>query len=636
MNKPSKAVLTTALLAACAAQANENLEDLVVSASADTIQATQFGGTLTVITAAQIEAARAQFLSDVLRQVPGFSVSQSGGIGTQTQIRVRGAESNHLLVMIDGIRVNDPAIGDDFLSSYGLTDQIERIEIIRGPQSALWGTDALAGVINIITRSGQQSQWGADLEYGSHHTKSLGVNGTWKQPSASLDASIRSIDSAGTNISRQGTEADGFENTEMQLTGRFQAGDDWRWLVQASHADGMNEYDGTDFTTSLPADSDVWTEVRQTRAQLHAEYVPADGRWHSSWSAKYRESDNDNFTLGGFSTGSTASDTQTLQWHNNIFLGSDSQNRLSVLFDHQDIDFNQTGLASSFGDPNQKQSYAVLGTAMELALQATDDWFWQFSARQDDFNRFEDVSSFNASTSFAFSDAWRLRANLGTGSKAPTFIERFGYTPDSFLGNPNLKPEESDAWEVGVEYAQSGHRLSLVYFDQNLENEINGFTFDPTSGMFTAVNKAGVSERSGVELTWFSQFTDNLSLDFNYTYTDATEENGNGDQIREIRRPKNMANATLNYAFADHRGHLYTQVRYQGKQYDYFFDPVTFAAVPTALSAATTVDLTVSWQWTDHIDVYLKGQNIFDEDQEEVLGYARPGATYAIGIKTTF
>lgn len=636
MNKHSKAVLTTALLAAGAAQANENLENLVVSASADTIQATQFGGTLTVITAAQIEAASAQFLSDVLRQVPGFSVSQSGGIGTQTQIRVRGAESNHLLVMIDGIRVNDPAIGDDFLTSYGLTDQIEKIEIIRGPQSALWGTDALAGVINIITRSGQQNQWGADLEYGSHHTKSLGVNGTWHQASSSIDASIRSIDSAGTNISRQGTEADGFENTEAQVTGRIQAGDDWRWLVQASHSDGMNEYDGTDFTTSLPADSDVWTEVRQTRAQLGAEYAPADGRWHSSWSAQFRASDNDNFTLGGFSTGSTESDTQTLKWHNNLFFGSDTKHRLSVLLDHQDVDFRQTGLASSFGDPNQKQSYAVLGTAVELALQATDDWFWQLSARQDDFNRFEDVSTFNASTSFAFSDAWRLRASLGTGSKAPTFIERFGYTPDSFLGNPNLKPEESDAWEVGLEFGHSNNRLSLVYFDQNLESEINGFAFDPTSGMFTAINKAGDSERSGVEFAWFSQFTDTLSLDLNYTYTDATEEDGNGDQIREIRRPKNTANATLNYDFADQRGHLYTQVRYQGKQYDYFFDPVTFAAVPTALSAATTVDLTVSWQWTDHIDVYLKGQNIFDEGQEEVLGYARPGASYAIGIKTTF
>ena len=617
----------------------EVIEDLVVTASAEAISAQQFGGSLTVITAAQIETAAATYLSDVLRQVPGFAVSQSGGIGTQTQIRVRGSEANHILVMVDGVRVNDPALGDEFLSHYAMTQNVERIEIIRGPQSALWGSDALAGVVNIITKKAKKNYGAVEIEGGSFNSKKLGLTGGTAGDKFQLNGGVQLTDTAGTNISRQGSEEDGFENTNLNLSAQYQASDAMAWTFQASHNDSMNEYDGTDFSTGFPADSDDWTEAKLTQGQVAVAISPKDSFWNGDLAYQLTQSDNDNFGLSFLdgspvSTGSTEAETRTFKFNNSFNFGQDQ--RVSVLLDHRDVDFAQTGTASSFGDPNQEQSYSVLGFAAEYAQQVTEALFWNISARQDDFNKFEDVTMYNAAASYQVSDALRIKAAAGTGSKAPSFIERFGYTPNSFLGNPDLKPEDSQSWELGLEYQYDANRFSVVYFDQNLENEIDGFVFDGNSGMFTAANKPGESKRSGIELNWLGQMTDNLNLDFNYTYTDAEEQDATGADVTEIRRPEHMANLTMNYQFAENRANVYAQARYLGEQIDTFFDPVTYAAVPTDLDASTNVDLTFTWNFTDATKMYIKGQNIFDESSEEVLGYARPGAGYYIGLKTNF
>jgi vitamin B12 transporter len=131
------------------------LEPLVVTASRTAIPAQQAGATMTVVTREQLEQRQVPFVADILREVPGLAVNRSGGVGALTQIRLRGAEADQILVLIDGVEANDPASGSAFDFAHLLTADVERIEILRGPQSALWGSDALAGVINIITRSGR-------------------------------------------------------------------------------------------------------------------------------------------------------------------------------------------------------------------------------------------------------------------------------------------------------------------------------------------------------------------------------------------------------------------------------------------------------------------------------------------------
>ena len=619
-----------------AADSAENLSNLIVTAGIAPIEQNQYGGSVTVITADDIAAAQATYLSDIIRQVPGFAVNQSGGPGTQTQVRVRGSEANHVLVLLDGIRINDPTAGDEFLFNYALVDHIERIEIIRGPQSAIWGTDALSAVINIITKDATTSSWGFDVEVGSFNTKRIAVDGNYSENNWQLNAGINALDTAGTNVSRNGSEADGFENLSANIGLGVNLNEAWSLQVTAQHNDALNEFDGIDFVvTGLPTDADLWTERQQTNAQILLSHRPSDA-WHNEFSYQWSDVDAQNFTFGLGETSGTAADTQELKLKTAYVFGQNSQHRIAALLDHRTVDFEQRGTATPFGDPNQEQDHNVTGLAAEYHHQLNDHFSWNLSARQDDFNRFDDVSNYTIAASYQLDDSWRVRGSFGTGSKAPSFIERFGFFPANFIGNPNLKPEESDAFEFAVEKNWADNKLELIYFNQNLENEINGFVFEPNSGLFTATNQLGESEREGFELNWSSRLTDQLNLGMNYTYTDATEENAAGDSVTEVRRPENMASLIANYRFAGDRAQLYAQLNYQDDQLDVFFDPATFISSNVKLDGYTTFDLTFSWQLNQNFQLYAKGQNLFDEDYEEVLGFARPGAAFYAGVKGRF
>jgi len=234
----------------------EDLSNLIVTAGIAPIERDQFGGSVTLITAADIAKSQASYLSDVLRQVPGFAINQSGGPGTQTQLRVRGSEANHVLVLLDGVRVNDPTAGDEFLFNYALLDNVERIEIIRGPQSAIWGTDAVSAVINIISKQSTQNNWGFDVELGSFNTKRVALDGGLAKNNWRIDAGINFLDTAGTNISRQGNEDDGYENVATHVNFAIDATDSVSFQLRANHSDALNEFDGVDFfVTGLPVDA---------------------------------------------------------------------------------------------------------------------------------------------------------------------------------------------------------------------------------------------------------------------------------------------------------------------------------------------------------------------------------------------
>lgn len=614
----------------------ETLTNLIVTAGIAPIEQNQYGGSVTVITAADIAAAQATYLSDIIRQVPGFAVNQSGGPGTQTQLRVRGSEANHVLVLIDGIRVNDPTAGDEFLFNYALLDSIERIEIIRGPQSAIWGTDAMSAVINIITKTSTKNNWGFDVDAGSFNTKRLGVDGGFVEKNWRLDAGINALDTAGTNISRNGNEADGLENFSTHINLGVDLNDIWSLKAGLRHADAMNEFDGTDFAvTGLPVDADLWTKRQQNNGQIVATFQP-NTSWHNEFAYQFSDVEAQNFTYGLGETSSTEAETNEVKIKSSVIFGESNKQRFSALLDHRQVDFIQRGEASPFGDPNQKQDYNVTGLAAEYHHQVNDQFNWNLSARQDDFNRFDDVSNYKFAASYQVNDGLRLRGSYGTGSKAPSFIERFGFFPANFIGNPNLKPEESDAFEFAIEKSWNNSQLELIYFNQDLENEINGFVFEPNSGLFTAANQVGESKREGFEFNFSGTLTDQLGMQFNYTHTDATEENASGEQVTEVRRPENMASLSMDYRFADKRAQLYGQLNYQDDQLDVFFDPATFVSSNVKLDSFTTFDLTFSWQLNKNIQLFVKGQNLLDEEYEEVLGYARPGAAYSIGLKSRF
>ncbi len=625
-----------------AEDAAKELDEIVVTAGLQPLAAEDVAGSLTVITREEIERRQVQYLSELLRDVPGFAVSQAGGTGSLTQVRVRGAEANHLLVLIDGVRANDPASGDEFQFQQALTADIERVEIIRGPQSATWGTDALAGVINIIRRSDVEpggSFIKSSVEGGSFGSLKAGVQGGMQHGRATLSGGMAYLESDGTNISRASGEDDGTENATVDGRFEYAASESLLLTLTGQHIDARSDFDGVSFVTGLPEDADLHSETDRTYLSGMAALSRPDSRWDASASLHWLDSDNSNYSAGAWES-ATAADSLELQLRTSMGLiaSSPADHRLTLAFDYRDVSFTQRGVATDFGNPNQDQGYDVSGYAAEYVGRPVDGLTWTLSARRDDYSAFEDATTWRLAASKRWDNGFRLRGSLGTGSKAPTFIERFGFYPDFFQGNPDLEPESSTGWEVGVDFPVVGSDLSMsaTWFDQELEDEIDGFVFDPASGLFTAVNRPGASARQGIELVLAGPLTDSLSFDASYTWTDATESGAASTPRPEIRRPEHMANLNLNQAFADGRGNVNLNVSYNGAQLDHYFPPPAFARTQVELDGFTLVDLAVSWALTARLEVTGRITNLLDEHHEEIFGFARPGIGFHAGLRGHF
>jgi vitamin B12 transporter len=617
------------------------LDQLLVSAALEPISSSDVASSVTVITREQIEQRQVKYLSELLRDVPGFAVSQSGGPGTLTQVRVRGAEANQLLVLMDGVRANDPASGDEFQFQFASTANIERIEIIRGPQSAIWGTDALAGVINIIRRKDVAENYlSASAEYGSFDSLDLAINGGLNRESLRLSGGFSYMDTEGTNISRQGDEKDGADNSTANIALELDVDESWMLLFNGQHVDATSDFDDFDYaTTGLPTDADLETRAKRDYWKGEARWQPGESRWNGSFTAAWLDTDNSNYSYGSWES-STAANTLELRALTSVLLGDagDRNHRLSFALEHDDVDFSQRGIAQPWGDPNQDQSYDVTAYAAEYVGKPTETLTWTLNGRQDDYSDFDDVFTWQLAASQRIGETLRLRASTGTGSKAPTFIERFGFYPDFFIGNPGLKPETSKGYELGfeLELAEQSIKLGAAWFDQKLEDEIDGFVFDPNTFLFTASNKSGDSKRSGLEFTLFGKATESLTVNASYTYLDASETDSQGARVQEARRPRHMASLNANYAFADQRGNLNLNVNYNGSQLDNFFPPPFFSPEQVELDGFTVVDLAGSWRLSDSLEITARINNLTDEDYEEILGFRRPGRAVYAGLRGRF
>ena len=613
------------------------MENMLVTAGLQERPIYDVASSVTVITAEDIELRQVKYLSDLLRDVPGFAVSQAGGPGTQTQIRVRGAEANQLLVLINGVRANDPAQSDEFPYQFALAGNIERIEIIRGPQSAIWGSDAMAGVINIIRKKNVDSSFaGGQTEGGSFGTVSASADAGYAADRFRLNAGISYFDTDGTNISRHGNEKDGTRNTSANLAAEFDASDSVTLEFSGQLVDASNDFDDVDFMVSgLPIDADRVTESQQTYLTAKAHYAPKDGAFSGYFTANRTDSDIENFADGQWS-GSTAADTLDLRLRGGWRLDQKNRHRINLALERQDVNFSQRGEALPWGDPNQDQSYNANGYAMEYVGKPARGFSWTASARLDDYSDFDDATTWQLGASFQINPSIRLRGSVGTGSKVPTFIERYGYYEATFIGNPDLKPETSLGWEIGIEISWNRNTFQIAYFDQDLQDEIDGFVFDPDTFLYTARNKENDSQRHGVEVVFDSRLSDTFSIGATATYTDATEENALSQTFEEVRRPKRMASLTANYYFGDERGNLNLNVNYTGKQLDNFYSPVTFLTEVVELPSATVVDLAGSWKLNRQLEITARVSNLLDEEYEEILGFVRPGRAFYAGLRGRF
>lgn len=613
----------------------DRIDQIVVTGSRTPLTVNQLGSALTVITRDEIERREARRVTDLLRSVPGFSVSHTGVAGSQAQVRVRGAEANHILVLIDGVRANDPATGDEFRWEYLSTGNIERVEIVRGPQSSLWGSDAVAAVVHIITRSGQSgSSFDGYAEGGSFSTANAGLSGAVGGDRWSVNGGIENLTTDGSNISRVGTEKDDSELTTAEIGATLTASDALSFKFGVRAVDAYSQFDPVDyFVTGLPIDGDLATDTKNLYGRASASFRPVGSIVSHRLTLRYFDSDNRNLVDQVEDSGS-ASDRVTFGYQADVRLGD---NVLSLALEHEKTEFEQTG-AIVFGDPNQKQTMDTDSMIVEYQGLSLDRLSWIVSARFDDNSDFDDALNGRISLAYQLSDATTLRGNIGTGQKNPTFTERYGFFPGQFIGNSELKPEASTSYDVGIDQqlADGSLLLQLSLFRQDLKDEINGFVFDPLTFLSTAENMSGKSKRSGVELAARWDVSEAIGVGAHYTYTNSTEQDFLGNDIRELRRPKNSGGVSLDLRTTDNRFSTSLNADYGGSRTDIFFPPWPDPSEIVTLANYWLVDLAAQYRATDSITVFAKGSNLLGENYEQVFGFQTPGRAAYLGIRVNF
>ena len=607
---------------------NAEIEEVLVSASLIPITASRSANAVTVIDRAQLRNRATVSLSNILRDVPGFSVSQVGVLGSQTQIRVRGAEANHLLVTIDGVEANDPSQGDEFSWGTLTASDIERIEIIRGPQSSLRGSDAVAGVVNIITRSAEKSSVGLFLESGSWATHHSGFNIGHKQGDFDIRFGLSHIESEGDNIARTGDENDGYRNTTYNIRSGLKLSDQMDISFAARESDGMNQFDADNDFDGLIEDQDRVSEFENSTMRFQGDYSSKDGTWQHK--VLISQSKSDNTAFADKAKGNvTASTKDQIQYIGSFTWDQGAQN-IAALVEREEEDWMQRGeITWGVYDPNQDRERDTDSVAVEYRTDINDHLTLAASARHDDNSEFDSAKTYRAEVIYQLTEAIRLRSAVGTAVKNPTFTERFGFYTN-FIGNPNLIPEESTSWELGADQLIMGGALtlSLTIFEAELENEIDGFVYDPATFAYTSNNINGTSERKGAELSAVGNISESMSLSAAYTYTDSTGD----DAVREVRRPRHIASLNLGWQAA-HNLHLNTNIQFTGEQTDVYFPPFPEPSQVVALSNHTLVNINLNYSATEKFDMYLKLENALNENYEEVFGYQTLGFGATLGLR---
>ncbi|WP_116367703.1 TonB-dependent receptor plug domain-containing protein [Parahaliea mediterranea] len=602
------------------------LETVLVTGNYTPLAAQDFTASASVLDATQLRQLNKRQLGDVLRTVPGVLVEEQGGSGGLTAVSLRGGEANFTQILLDGIPLNDPtnARGGSYDVGNISAVSIERIEVVRGPQSAVYGSDALAGVINLISanpREPRATTLRAELGESGYRDINLASGVQVGELGIALDLASREDDGRVPGSTRDTASAN------LRLS--WQLAPQHRLSGQLRHLEGERSSYPEQSGGPLYAASDALddSDYRDTTAGLawEAQLAP---RWRSRLAADYFDHREDYQSPGVApylavppNGSSTDFDRSQLSWVNTLQLAPDYQLNLGA--DYRDESGESTGyLDLGFPLPTDYTlSRQTRGLFADVHARLAPRLLLQGSARHDRPDSFDSETTLRLGARYQLLPTLDLLANWGEGFKLPSFFA-LGH---GLVGNPDLQPETARGWDAGLQWQPvDGLQVTATAFGNRYRNLVD---FDAEA--FTNVNRREVQTRGGEwQLAW--QATTGLSLQAHATYTDIDVI---GEDARLLGRPEWQAGAWLNWAFLP-RWH--TGLDYQWNSAVPASSMHTGATVVSELAGRQRLDWRLGWQAAPWLELALALDNLLDDDYQSAVGFAAPGRSARLAATLSF
>ncbi|MFZ0844310.1 MAG: TonB-dependent receptor [Pseudolabrys sp.] len=631
-----------ALLAATAAHAQDNsvtLPTIAVSPTTIPTPIDQLASSVTVITGEEIERDQRRTLPDVLNNVPGVNVVQSGGPGGQAAIFMRGTGSQHVKVLIDGIDASDPSTPNGAVDlAHLLTTNIEQIEVLRGPQGGLYGSNAIGGVISITTKKGSgPAKMTATVEGGSLGTfnQSAGVSGSSGQFNYTFDVShFRAASIPVTPLyylpPGQQRNNDYYDNMTYATRLGFDANENLSFNFYGRFTDSTLRFTNDSFNFILlslaPNPDQSFQQAQAAYGRVETVWKLLDGRFVNTFGVNvtdYKRSTQD----PNVSPESRYNGTRTkFDWRGNFAVTPEQM--LVMGLEREDERAGSSSLGTFPAGPISFNANSGNQAAyLELQSKFAERFFLVSNIRVDDNDQFGSHFTWRVAPAFLVpvTDT-KLKASYGTGFKAPTLYELYGVGDFNFIGNPLLKPETSTGYEYGFEQpiANDRFRFGATYFHSDITDLING-VFVPAN-TYVNIGKALIH---GYETFAEAKVTERLRVRGDYTQTVATDAT-TGAELQ--RRPRDKLTGTVVWSVSEALT-LSTNVIYVGTWKD--FDRAGNLLAPADAPGYTVVNLAANYVVDKNVTVFGRIDNLFNKQYEDPTGWMHPGFGVFGGVKLT-
>lgn len=606
--------------------ADERAEPDIIVAARVPQSSSQVGQAVTVLTRAELERRQTIVLSDVLATTPGVTVSRTGGVGTVTAVRIRGAEGEQTLTIIDGIRVNDPSSpGGAFDFGTLLAGSIDRVEVLRGPNSVPWGSQAIGGVVNVTTASPTQGlQARGRIEYGSHDSvyANAGLSGGTGPLTASFNGGYTRTD--GISAAANGTERDGFR--QYGATGKvgLELAPGIGIDLRGYYADSRTHYDSAfPAPTFVVSDSPAYSTAKEAYGYVGAHANLLDDRFRNRIAFTIADIKRDNFDapatpVSFFSRGRT----ERFEYQGDFRVND--QVRLVGGAEYENSRFNDgstfasTGITSVYGE-------AIVNPVRQLTITG--------GVRHDDHRTFGSRTTFGADAALALDTGTTFRASYGEGFKAPTLYQLY-----SFYGNTSLAPETARSYDVGIQQRLLGNQVSasVTYFHRDTKNQIDfascpaaqttvvtSICFQRPFGVYNNIAKA---RAEGVEVELTLRPVEAFTVTGNYSYIDAKNRSVGSNLGKDLaRRPKQTMSLLADYRFPIGLS-IGGTVTHVGDSFDN-------AGNTVRLDGYVLAGFRAEMPIGQRLVVYGRIDNAFDERYRTVANYGTDGRTVSGGIR---